>query len=633
MSAIKLKLSPVSGDLQALPSRQALRRSEIQSTTTPVGEPTLKTSTSGARTHTDVHPRAADHIINHLVLRERVDIFFGLPGGAISPLHDALYRRNDVRHITTQHEADAVFAAAGYARATGKVGVALVTSGPGVLNALNALASAHLEGLPVLLLAGEAPRARFGRGAMQEGSSYGLDIVHMARSITKISTELTDSDTALPQLLAALATMKRGRMGAGLITCPVDVSARRVKVAMVGMPSEEPPLLNETALDRAAELLGAAQRPLIYAGNGVRAGDGPAALRAFAERLQAPVITTPHGKGVFPESHPLALGLFGWGEHKSATAYLNAGVDVLFVVGSSLSELSTSGWSPLLRPTTAFIQVDVDASRLSRVYPVDVGIVGHAAPALRSLANRLAPRPAQKFGVERNSNPAVFKIGPERRITPQRTLWELQRTLPKDTWFTCDIGEHALCALHQLQIDDPHAFNIQLSLCSMGSGLGVAVGLAAAFRDHPVGVVTGDGCFAMQLGTVAVAASEKLPLVFTVFNDQRLGMCEIGHELIYGEKPDYQTAPIDVVRTAEGLGAQAIRIEAPGQILALNFAKLLKSGPVVLDVVIDRKVRMPRHSRNDLLKNEGLQNISNWSWEDHHEPHNHRHPRHRRLSA
>ncbi len=150
-------------------------------------------------------PRAADHIIDHLIRRERVEVFFGLPGGAISPLDDSLYRREEVRVITVRHESDAVFAAAGYARMTGRIGVALVTSGPGLLNAINALASANAEGLPVLVLAGDAPRAKQGLGALQEGGIHGLDVTHLTRSVTKASAELVDAQSALTQLTGVIA--------------------------------------------------------------------------------------------------------------------------------------------------------------------------------------------------------------------------------------------------------------------------------------------------------------------------------------------------------------------------------------------------------------------------------------------
>jgi len=543
--------------------------------------------------------RAADHLIDYLVTRERVDVFFGLPGGAVSPLDDALFGRDDVRVIGVRHESDAVFAAAGYARATGKLGVALVTSGPGVLNALNALASAHLEGLPVLLLAGEASTDQQGRGALQDGSAHGLDIVHMARSITKATAQLTTPNAALLQLVSVIHAMRHGRQGAGLVTCPVDVTRARVVSRKVVLPTERPPVLDEDTLDRAAELLNGVVRPLILAGNGTRGGDSPAALRALAERLQAPVMTTPHGKGVFPESHPLALGVFGLAQHPSTLEYLKGGFDCLLAVGTSLSELATNGFSPLLRPskTGTMIQIDVDASRMGRVYPVDVAILGEAAPALRSIANRIEAQPTRTYGIQHRCDPATAALGPEGRITPQRAIWELQRALPADTSFTSDSGEHTLQVLHHLRVDDSRAFMAALGLGSMGSGIGAALGIASASHGAPVVAIAGDGGFAMSLSAIATAAHARLPVVFAIFNDGRYGMCELGYRTDFGRTSGFDLGSLDIVRIAEGLGAQAIRIDGADQIGALCLDERVHKGPVVLDILIDREARVSSTAR------------------------------------
>lgn len=549
--------------------------------------------------------RAADQLIDALVTKERVDVFFGLPGGAISPLHDAVARRDDVRVINVRHEADAVFAAAGYARVTGKLGVAFVTSGPGVLNTINALASAYMEGLPVLVLAGDAARAQHGKGALQDGSSHGLDICHLARPITKIATELVDPHSVVPQLFSAIAAMRRGRPGPGLISCPVDVVRARAPRPSVSMPRELGPTLEEHGLDRAAELLEAAARPVLLIGNGVRTGDGPAALRALAERLQVPVITTPHAKGVFPESHALALGVYGLAMHPSAVAFLEEGFDCMLAVGTSFSELATNGWNKLLKPTgerASMIQIDVDPLRIGRAYPVDLAIVGEAAPALRSIANRLTQRPTRVYGVERKSNPAAFPVGPQHKMTPQRAIWELQRTMPADTRFTIDIGEHTLYALHYLEIDDPRACTVALGLGSMGTGIGAALGIATAPGNHPVAAIAGDGGFLMSLSAIAAAAAAKLPIVFAILNDGRYGMCDIGYEAIYGKTPDFGMGSVDLVQAARGVGAQAVRITEPDQLRGLDLEAMRAAGTVVLDIHIDSDVRMFTNVRHEIIQ-------------------------------
>jgi acetolactate synthase-1/2/3 large subunit len=242
---------------------------------------------------------------------------------------------------------------------------------------------------------------------------------------------------------------------------------------------------------------------------------------------------------------------------------------------------------------------------------VDVGIVGPGAPALRSIANRLAPRAKREFGIKRNSDPAAFPIGPERRITPQRALWEVQSALPADAIFTCDFGEHTQYAIHYLRIDDPSSFAIQLGLSSMGSGIGTAPGIAVGARGRKVAAISGDGCFAMQLGAIAVAAAEHLPVLFVVLNDARLTMCELGHEDFYGKRPSYYASCMNIAQVAQGLGAAAFRIEQPDEIAALHLDELLARGPVVLDILIDREVRMPKSSRNGVLRGSDERRIFN----------------------
>ncbi len=373
----------------------------------------------------------------------------------------------------------------------------------------------------------------------------------------------------------------------------------------MGLPTELPVLLDEKSLDRAAEMLASAKRPLLFVGNGTRNGDGPAALKALAERLQAPVIVTPHAKGVFPESHPLALGVFGLAMHPSAVAFLEEGFDCKVAIGTSFSELGSNGWSPLLKPRgdgAAMIQVDIDPSRIGRVYPTTLAIVGPAAPIVRSIANRLAVRKKRVYGVEYKSNPEAFPIGPQRKITPQRAIWELQQAMPFGARYTIDSGEHTLYALHYLKANDPLEVTIQLALASMGAGIGSAVGIATAPGGPAVAAIAGDGGFLMSLSAVATAAHARLPIVFAIINDRRYGMCDVGYEAIYGKTPGFSMGEVDLVTIATGLGARGLRIDAPDQIRALDLKTILAEGPIVLDIQIDTEVRMFPNIRHEVIQ-------------------------------
>jgi CheY-like chemotaxis protein len=260
-----------------------------------------------------------------------VDVVFGLPGGAISPVHDALLDSH-IRVVTTRHEAGAMFAAAAYARATGKIGVVAVTSGPGALNSMTGLATALCDDVPLLLLIGEVPRAAHGKGVLQDGSSLGLQIVEMARHVSKLAAEIPRA-SALPHLVRrALATAQSGRKGPVVLTLPLDVTTADVVMPRVVGAVTVGAMVEPESLDEIAALVIEAHHPLILAGNGMRGDGAPERLRTVAERLGCPVATTPKGKGVFPESHPLSVGVVGLGGHPSAREYLEQGCDVIIAI-------------------------------------------------------------------------------------------------------------------------------------------------------------------------------------------------------------------------------------------------------------------------------------------------------------
>lgn len=549
-------------------------------------------------------PRVADVIVDELV-QAGVDTLFVLPGGTISPVLDACLDRPQIRTVGTRHESGAMFAAAGYARATGGLGVVCVTSGPGVLNTLTGLANAHCEGIPLLVLAGEVPRTKQGQMALQDGSAHHLDVLTMVKPVVKLALEVTRPDAAPAIIRRAIRTAMSGKRGPVVLTVPMDVA--RCATPIQRFYSEvkidyaiEGGLMGE-ALDEAATALASAVRPAILAGSGVRHGLGPERLQHLAERLQIPVLTTPKAKGLFPESHPLSLGVFGHGGHCSAGDYLERGIDVLLAVGTSMSDTGTDGQSALLRPTETLIHVDVDALQLGRHYPVSLGIVGEADDVLRALARRV-PRVSdtRRFGVIRHGDPMVEATGPSGMITPQRALWELQRVLPPDTIYTCDIGEHLLFATHYLHIDPPGGFMAMNGLASMGSGLGAAIGVQLGCPGRSVAAICGDGVFAMHGAEVATASAEGLPIVFVVLDDGRFGMVENGHEALYGRTPDFATRPVNVRALADALGARTTSIRKPGDILNANLTSTRR--PTVLDIQIDASVRMPKNGRFEELQ-------------------------------
>lgn len=540
--------------------------------------------------------RVADVLVD-VLSKAGVRAIFGIPGGAIAPINDALLDRPEIRTVTSRHESGAVFAACGHARATERIGVVTVTSGPGVLNTMTGLASAQCDGIPLLVLAGEVPRTAFGRGALQEGSANHLNIINMAKHVTKFAVEVTSPDVAPAMLQRAITTANSGRKGPVLVTLPLDVTAAMINRPIISADVQTSAPIDQLLIEKVAGILESARRAVIFAGSGTRWGQGAARLLELSEKLQIPVMTTPKAKGVFPESHPLSLGVFGHGGHPSTAKYLGRGIDVVLAVGTSLGDPATDGWSSLLNPTEHFIQIDAEALYVGRNYAVSVGLIGTAENVLERIRTSVRTRPpsTRRFGVRKHSDPRLVSQEADRPISPPRALWEVQQILPKDTLFTCDIGEHLLFATHYLEINDPQGFGIMTGLASMGSSIGSALGTKLAKPERPVAAICGDGCFAMALGDLGTAVREKLPLVVVVLNDRRYGMVELGHAAIYGRSPDYSCTELRIEELARGVGADVVVAERPGDLLALDVTNL--SRPLVIEVRIDPNVRMPTSKR------------------------------------
>lgn len=541
--------------------------------------------------------RGADLVVDMLEA-EGVDVVFGLPGGAISPIHDALLD-SKIRTITTRHESGAMFAAAAYARTTGKLAVVAVTSGPGVLNAMTGLASAWCDGVPVLLLIGEVPRPAHGKGVLQDGSAHGLQIVEMTRHVTKLAVEVPSPST-LPHLLRrALVTARSGRRGPVAMTLPVDVTTAQIAPPVAGGSVAVGGFLAPETVDQLAELLRTAQHPLILAGNGVRDDRAPARLLAVAEAFEVPVATTPKGKGVFPEDHRLALGVLGLGGHPSARSYLDGAPDVVVAIGTSLGDLATDAFSPQLQ-ARVLVHVDIDARQIGKSYAPTHAIVAPAAELLGGLLERhprMDPPPIRR---RRSTGVTRVELAPSScpdRVASHEVLAHLQRLLPADTIFTADSGEHFVSAVHFLELTHPDTFLVMTGLGSMGQSIGAAIGAKLADPDRMVAAICGDGCFAMNAFEIATAVAERLPIRVFVFNDERLGMVEDGHQKVYGRSPAYPTTPLDICTIARGLGATALRVERLDDLEAAADTLLHAPGPVVIDVRIDPSLVVPKRDR------------------------------------
>jgi len=530
-----------------------------------------------------------------------IDTVFGIPGGAVSPVYAALLKRPDVRVINAKHETGAVFLAMGYALATGKPGVVLTTAGPGITNAITGIASAFYDSIPILLLAGEVPTTAFGRGALQESSSTGLDAVGLMRPITKMAATISRPDAGVAILRKAISTMMSGRKGPAFLALPLNIGAAHSSNNPITGRAHTTFEVDGAGCERCFDLLAGAQSPLILAGAGARGERPRRFLTRLAEATGSPVAVSPKGKGVFPEDHPLYLGVFGFGGHESVIDYLTSGVDVLFVCGSGLNDFSTNSWSPLLKGTQAFLQSDIDSAQLGKNYPIDLGLLGPADVILeRMLKDRTGWIKRHGIGEWKGARLQAAQRSPTGALTTIEVMLALNELCPEDAVFTADMGEHLSMALHYLRVRAQGDFLTCLGFGSMGSSIGAAIGHQMGSPGRRVYAICGDGCYLMYGAELATAVQHQVAVTIVIINDSRLNMCELGMRDLYGGTTDMSTPVIDFAASARAWGAAGYIIRNRTE-LAAALARPL-TGPLVLDVRIDPEIRLQGSQRNAALR-------------------------------
>jgi acetolactate synthase-1/2/3 large subunit len=537
--------------------------------------------------------RAADQIVSWLAIRG-IRRVFGIPGGAISPLFDALVD-SDLEVIICQHEAMAVYFAAGYARATGLPGVVAVTSGPGVLNTVSAVAAAYQDEVPLLILAGEVRTDWDGRGAIQDGGPSALDVMTVFRSVVRFQDTL-DQPERLPTLLAsAEAAMMAHPRGPALLRLPVNVASTPAPSVSEGrstVPVDHP---SGQEVEQMAATLSQAQRPVLMVGNGARTAGVGELVEQLAYRLRAPVISDLEGKGVVSEADPLCLGLVGVGQGPQVSRFLSEPPDVLLTIGSRMDDTSTVGFSETLRPTRAFLQIDHDPHRIHRPWRAEQAVVADLRSTLSLLVEAL-PRlsPATLLAREkvlrgcRAPEEVVGELG-EAPHHPAAVVRALQEVFP-EAIFTADIGSHMLFAARHLVATMPSSYQMSNGLGSMGSGIGLAMGLASALgSSRQVVSICGDGGLLMVGNELATCARYQIPVVVAVFDNRSLGMVEDGMVRLFGRSAHGGVPEVSLVAYGASLGATARTIRSR-QDLA-DIAGLRINGPLLLHFEIDPSVR------------------------------------------
>jgi acetolactate synthase-1/2/3 large subunit len=452
-------------------------------------------------------PRLVDVFLRYLKA-ENVSVVFGIPGGLLYPFFQAVEMDPELRLVVSKHEEGAAFMADGYARVSRRMAVCAGTSGPGATNLLTGVACAFADGVPMLVITGQAASHSLGKGAAQETSREDIDIVAMFQPVTKYSAMVTSATTMPGHLRRALRQALTGRPGPVHLNFPVDLWEQSLAEDWFDPKTYRPETntFDRTAVQRAVEVLLAAEKPTLLAGSGVGIAGAEQHLRVLAEILPARVATTPRAKGLFPEDHELSAGVFGLAGHEDARELLlGKEVDVLLTAGTSLSETSTLNWNPSLGATKTLLQLDIDVDRIGRNYPVDIPLVGDAQTILvelvyhlhRAIRDGQAPRstwstaPRLRRGHERYLN-SELRTSRATPMSPARWRCDLEAVLPEQALVFSDIGAHMLWNIHYLCLRGAQRFYLNLGFGSMGHGTAAPRRAAGGEPGRPVFAIGGD---------------------------------------------------------------------------------------------------------------------------------------------
>ena len=536
-------------------------------------------------------------IIIKALQEEGVDTIFGYPGGAIIDLYDQLVK-TDIRHIMVRHEQGAVHAADGYARASGKVGVCLVTSGPGATNTVSGIASAYMDSIPIVVLTGQVPTSLIGNDAFQE-----VDIVGITRPCTKHNYLVKNVDDLARVIKEAFHIARSGRPGPVLVDLPKDLlkaTAQYKPLKEVELksynPNYEP---NPKQLPKVIDLVKEASRPVIFSGGGVILSRGWKELREFARKIQAPVTSTLMGLGAFPASDPLWLGMIGM--HGTYCANMSTSeCDLLIAVGVRFDDRVT-GKIDAFAPNARIVHIDIDPTSIRKNIRVSVPIVGDCRITLHRL-NRLLEaehlghvkerREPWRRQIEewKRTKPLAYTLD-DRVIKPQYVIEKLFEITKGNAIITTEVGQNQMWTAQYFRFDHPNSFITSGGLGCMGFGLPAAIGAQVACPDKLVVDIAGDGSIQMNIQEMATATQYTLPVKIVILNNGFLGMVRQWQEFFYDRRyacTEMNAAP-DFVKLAEAYGAVGLRATKPEEVETVLEKALSVHRPVIMDFVVERE--------------------------------------------
>ncbi len=523
---------------------------------------------------------------------EGVDLIFGYPGGVVLPIYDALYDAENLKHILVRHEQGAVHAADGYARATGRPGVVIVTSGPGATNTVTGIANAYMDSIPLVVFTGQVATSVIGTDAFQES-----DITGITMPITKHNYLVKDA-AELPHVIKeAFHIATTGRPGPVLIDVPVDVTKGEVVFdysGPVNLPGFKPTYRGHAKqIKQAATLISKARKPLLYVGGGVISSGASAEIKELAELMQLPVTCTLMGKGAFPEDHHLFIGMPGMHGAKY-TNYSITETDLLIGVGVRFDDRVTGKLSSFASKAKV-IHVDIDPAEIGKNRPVDVPIVGDARHIVAGLTAEL-----RKTGAEprtdawmraiddwRSRFPLHFEAPDSTTIMPQHVIQRIDAlTADRETIVCTEVGQNQMWAMQFHEVHAPRTWVSSGGLGTMGFGFPASIGAQAGRPDALVIDIAGDGSFQMVSQELATAKVHDLPVKVVILNNGFLGMVRQWQELFYGKRYSQSVLPQDVpdfVKLAEAYGCFGVRAETPDEVDQALLAAFAFDGPAVVD--------------------------------------------------
>jgi len=548
----------------------------------------------------DARELTGAEIIIQAMVDNGTDVVFGYPGGAVLPVYDALFKQNRLRHILVRHEQGAGHAAEGYARATGKVGVLMVTSGPGATNTVTALADALMDSIPLVCVTGQVPTHLIGTDAFQEA-----DVVGITRSATKHNYLVKNVNDLARIMHEAFHVATSGRPGPVLVDVPKDIlNATGIYKPMEGKRQSYNPVRkpDQRMIERAVDLMSRSKRPIFYIGGGV-VNAGPDACNSFGKLARAtgfPVTTTLMGLGAFPGTDKQFLGMPGM--HGSLEANMcMAECDVMINIGARFDDRVT-GRLDGFSPGSKKIHVDIDASSINKIVAVDVPIVGDAGEVIEQI---LKLWKAKKLQAQKDSLTKWWKqIDTWRKrdsfgykqtgkiIKPQHALRRLNAALvKKDFYITTDVGQHQMWAAQHILYDKPNRWLTSGGLGTMGYGFPAAIGVQIAHPNQPVVCVTGESSFMMNIQEMSTAVQYRLPVKIFILNNQYMGMVRQWQEMFYSSRysESYMDSLPDFVALAEAFGMKGIRVKDVNKLDDAIKDMMAHKGPVLCDVWVDQK--------------------------------------------